>query len=169
MKRMFVVAVLMVVCITWAIAAGLAASDQQQLIIHAAVAAKAKLTLGATDIHFPDADPDGAPLIEATEKTVSVAVKARTGSSSNVTLTVKANGDLQAGASGPTIPITKVTWTASGDPGFVGGRMDTVDTPAGSWTGSVQCSGAFSYFLDNDWSYQPGDYSQTVVYTLTAP
>jgi len=166
MKRMMVVAVLMVVCITWAIAAGWAATDQQTLTINATVADKAKLTLGTAAISFPDADPDSTSSIEAPENPVSVTVKAHAGTGSPVTLTVQANGDLDSGTN--TIAISNVTWTASGS-GFVAGTMDTSPVAAGSWTGSGNRSGTFSYFLANSWAYLKGDYTQTVVYTLTAP
>jgi len=168
MSKRMVVAVLVVACLgllaasvaTWA------ATDQQTLTINATVSSQAKLELGVAAISFPAADPDGTPSILATENPVSVTVKARTGSSQPVTLTVQANGDLQSG--GNSIPITKVTWTASGS-GFLSGTMDTSSQAAGSWTGSGRRDGDFSYSLANDWAYQAGSYSQTVVYTLTAP
>jgi hypothetical protein len=47
--------------------------------------------------------------------------------------------------------------------------MDTTPQSAGSWTGSGQQNGTFSYFLANSWNYAAGNYTQTVVYTLTAP
>jgi hypothetical protein len=147
-------------------AVGWAATDQQTLTINATVAEKAKLTLGVAAINFPDSDPDSVPSIGATENPVSVTVKAQTGSISTVTLTVQANGDLESGSD--SIPITNVTWTASGS-GFQSGTMDTSAQPAGSWTGSGRRDGEFNYFLANDWNYQTGSYTQTVVYTLTAP
>jgi hypothetical protein len=163
---MIVVLGLVVVCITWAIAAGWTATDQQTLRINATVADKAKLTLGVGTINFPDADPDSVPSVSAGENPVTVTVKAHTGSSSSVTLTVQANGDLVSGSE--TIAISNVTWTASGA-GFAAGAMDTTPVAAGSWTGSGNRSGSFSYFLANSWNYAKGDYTQTVVYTLTAP
>lgn len=149
-----------------AIAPAWAATDQQTLTINATVSAKAKLTLGVAAINFADADPDTVPSVAASENPVSVTVKAHTGGASNVTLTAQANGDLDSGAD--TIPITNVTWTATGA-GFVPGTMNTTPQSAGSWTGSGNRSGTFSYFLANSWSYAVGNYTQTVVYTLTAP
>jgi len=166
MKRTTFVSLLVVACLLCAGMASWAATDQQTLTVNAQVLDKAKLTLGVAAINFPDADPDGTPSIGASENPVSVTVKAHTGSASVVSLTVQASGDLEAGSS--VIPITNVTWTANGA-GFVGGTMDTAPVAAGSWTGSGQRSGQFQYFLSNSWSYQTGDYSQTVVYTLTAP
>lgn len=159
----FAVAVAALVCAghpAWA------ATDQETLTINASVSAKAKLTLGVAAINFGDADPDVVPSIAAGENPVSVTVKAQTAAASAVTLTVQANGDLDSGTD--TIGITNVTWTATGA-GFVGGTMDTVAQSAGSWTGPGRRDGTFSYWLANSWDYPPGSYSQTVVYTLTAP
>jgi len=142
------------------------ATDQQTLTINATVSAKAKLTLGVAAVNFPDADPDSVPSVAAVENPVSVTVKAQTDGSSTVTLTAQANGDLDSGTD--TIDISNVTWTATGA-GFVGGTMDTAAQSAGAWTGSGRRDGTFSYLLANSWDYAVGNYSQTVVYTLTAP
>jgi len=146
-----------------------AASDAQPLTVNAAVNARAKLTLEVSTVNFPDADPDTTPSIAATENTVDVDVKVRTGSSSTATLTHLASDDLKSGSN--TILIGNVTWTASGT-GFVAGTMNkTTPQSAGSWTGSGQRTGTFSYFLANSWDY-PGvasSYSASSTYTLTAP
>ena len=146
--------------VSWAV------TDQETITINATVSAKAKLTLGVAAINFADADPDTVPSIAADENPVSVTVKAQTAGASTVTLTVAADGDLDSGAD--TIDITNVTWTATGA-GFVAGTMNTSAQSAGSWTGSGQQSGTFSYSLANSWDYNAGSYTQTVVYTLTAP
>ena len=91
----------------------------------------------------------------------------KTGSASTATLTVLAAGDLTSGTD--TIAISNVTWTATGA-GFVAGTMNkTTAQSAGSWTGSGNRSGTFSYFLANSWSYPTGSYTATTTYTLTAP
>jgi hypothetical protein len=169
MRKYAVAGTMVVTCLAVLLsmsAVGWAVTDQQTLTINAAVAAKAKLTLGVAAINFADSDPDSVPSIGASENPVSVTVKAHSGSSQTVTLTVQASGDLESGVD--SIPIAKVTWTASGS-GFVAGTMNTLAQPAGSWTGSGQRSGTFSYFLANDWNYQTGSYTQSVVYTLSAP
>lgn len=160
------IAIFTAACMLGALAQGYAATDQQNLTINATVSAKAKLTLGVAAINFADADPDSVPAIAATENPVSVTVKAQTGGGSSVTLTVQANGDLESGTD--TIDISNVTWTATGA-GFVGGTMGTTAQAAGSWTGPGRYDGTFSYQLANSWDYAAGSYSQTVVYTLTAP
>jgi hypothetical protein len=167
MKRMIVVAVLMVACITLAVSAGWSVTATQSVTISATVASKAKLALSAATVTFPDADPDATPSIGAAENPVTATVKATTGSASTVTLTVQAGGaDLVSGTD--QIAISNVTWTASGA-GFVAGTMNTTAQSAGSWTGSGSRSGTFSYFLANSWAYPKGSYTQTAVYTLTAP
>jgi len=168
MKTLKIFTLIMAATIFLGAAEALAVTDTESLTINATVASKAKLTLGESTINFPDADPDSVSSISANENAVSVEVKARTSSGGSVTLVVQAAAaDLVDGSK--TIPIGNVTWTAAGD-GFVGGTMDNV-TPqsAGSWTGSGTRSSTFSYFLANSWSYQPGAYTQTVTYTLTAP
>ncbi|MBN1458130.1 MAG: hypothetical protein JXA57_01250 [Armatimonadetes bacterium] len=159
-------AILTAAVVLGAVAPGLAATDQQNLTINATVSAKAKLTLGVAAINFADADPDSVPSIAATENPVSVTVKAQTGGGSSITLTVQADGDLESGTD--TIDVSNVTWTATGA-GFVAGTMDTAAQTAGSWTGPGRYDGTFSYQLANSWDYAAGSYSQTVVYTLTAP
>ena len=143
-----------------------AATDAQTLTVNVTVSDRAKLTLGTGAINFADADPDVMPSIAAVENPVTVTVKAQTGGASTVTLTIQANGDLESGSD--TIDIDNVTWTASGA-GFVAGTMDTAVQTAGSWTGSGRRDGTFSYFLGNGWGHAAGSYTQTVVYTLTAP
>jgi hypothetical protein len=62
-----------------------------------------------------------------------------------------------------------MTWTATGT-GYLPGTMNrTTAQTAGSWTGSGQRIGTFSYLLANSWSYTVGNYSTTINYTLTAP
>ena len=105
--------------------------------------------------------------IPATENPVNVTAKVKTGSASTATLTVLAAGDLTSG--GDTIAITNVSWTATGT-GFIAGTMSkTTAQSAGSWTGSGNRSGTFSYVLANSWSYATGTYTANATYTLTAP
>jgi len=156
-----------VVCSFWVVGGAFAASDTGDLTVNAAVSARAKLTLDPTTINFPDSDPDTVPSISATENPVDVTAKVRTGAASNATLTCLAGGDLVSG--GDTIAISTVTWTATGA-GFVAGTMSRLAAQsAGSWTGSGNYSGTFSYALANSWDYEIGNYTATVTYTLTAP
>ncbi len=143
-----------------------AATSTQTLNINAAVNARATLSLGVGAINFADADPDTVPSIAATENAVAVTAKVRTGSASTATLTHVGPANLVSGSDN--IPIGNVTWTATGA-GFVPGTMNTVAQSAGSWTGSGNRAGTFSYFLANSWDYATGSYTASTTYTLTAP
>jgi hypothetical protein len=146
-----------------------AATDTQTLTINATVAARAKLVLAPTTINFPDADPDVTNPIPANENgSITVLANVRTTSVGVSTLVCLANGDLVA-AGANDIPITNVTWTATGA-GYLGGTMNNASTQAvGSFTGSGANVGTFDYFLANSWAYDVGNYTQTVLYTLTTP
>ena len=144
-----------------------AASDSKTLTINAVVSNRAKLTIAPLTINFPDADPDVVNPIPASENAVTVSSRVRTGAASVSILTCLANGDLVDGAN--SVPISNVTWTSTGS-GYVAGTMNnSAAQTAGSWTGSGLNSGTFSYFLANSWAYNVGNYTQTVLYTLTAP
>jgi hypothetical protein len=134
--------------------------------VTANVNAKAKLTLGLLSVTFPDADPDVTTMY--TSAPISVDVKARTATGSNVTLTVLASGDLTSGSDA--IAIGTLTWAAAGS-GFVasGNNDKTTAQTLGSWTGSGNPSGSHTLSLPNLWSYNTGVYTVTLNYTLTAP
>jgi hypothetical protein len=135
--------------------------------ITAALASSAQLSITPSSINFPNADPDNVPSIKANENPVTVTVNAQSTLFRTITLTVLAHGDLISGSN--PIAIGNVTWTATGT-GFRAGTMSrTTSQTAGSWRGSVNSTGTFSYFLKNSWSYATGNYTQTITYTLTAP
>ncbi len=147
--------------------AALASSDSKTLTVNANVRGRAKLTISPLTINFPDRDPDLVNRIPATENSVTVSSRMRTGRFARSFLICLANGDLQSGASA--IPISNVTWQASGA-GYNNGTMSsTIPQVAGSWLGSRSRSGAFDYYIANSWAYNVGNYTQTVVYTLIVP
>ena len=166
MRKMgFVLAVGLILALMAGVA--FAASDEKNLTVNAQVDARAKLTLGASTINFPDADPDEVPSISASQNPVTVTAKVRTGKNSTATLEHQAAGDLKSG--GDEISISNVTWTATGT-GYEPGTMNkTTKQTAGSWVGSGSRTGSFSYFLANSWDYATGNYTVTTTYTLTAP
>jgi len=165
MRKMgFVLAVGLILALMAGVA--FAASDEKNLTVNAQVDARAKLTLGASTINFPDADPDEVPSISASQNPVTVTAKVRTGKNSTATLEHQAAGDLKSG--GDEISISNVTWEATGT-GYVSGTMNTTKQTAGSWVGSGSRTGSFSYFLANSWDYATGNYTVTTTYTLTAP
>jgi hypothetical protein len=144
-----------------------AATATSNVTVAATVSASAKLTIGAAGVTFPDADPETVTSINATEGAITISAKGRTSTSGTVTLTLKAADDLTSGSD--TIPISNVTWTASGT-GFAAGTMNkTTAQTVGSWTGSGTHSGTASFKLANSWDYATGSYSVQATYTLTAP
>jgi hypothetical protein len=154
----------------WSFGSASAASvDQVTTDIIIMIASGAALTLSTNVINFPSADPDTMPSIPASQNPVQVQCVISGAFLSNVTLTVQASGNLVAG--GNSIPINRVSWTATGS-GFQPGTMSTTPVQAGQWfifLGSRTFIGTFSYFLQNSWTYATGNYAATATYTLTAP
>ena len=132
----------------------------------APLASSAQLTLNPLTISFPNANPDTVPSISA-NMPVQVTANVTTGAYNTATLTALAQGDLISGSN--TIAITNVTWTATGT-GFVAGTMSkSAAQSVGQWRGPGTYTGTLSFFLKNSWSYATGNYTQGVIFTLTAP
>jgi hypothetical protein len=141
-------------------------TDTKSINVQVNVNARAKLTLGTNAISFTDADPDSTPTF--TSSAVSVDVKARTTANGNVTLTVIADGPFE-NATGNTIDLATLTWTATGTNFVPGTSSDWTAQSVGSWTGSGNRSGTNTYSLPNSWAYATGTYQVQLNYTLTAP
>jgi hypothetical protein len=125
------------------------------------------LTISPLSISFASADPDVTPQIVAAPIVVNVRVRQNSGPWS---LTVLANGDLLSG--GSTVDISNVTWTATPAPPFQGGTLSkTVAQRAASGTGTLNPgqNGSLTFRLANSWTYSAGNYTQTIVFTLSAP
>ena len=153
----------------WIVASGtsVAATSTKALIVQAKIEKVAKIIVDTNTVTFPATDPDQMKQVPALQNDIHVTVKARTASTSPVSLNVIADGDL---ASGPDIiPIQNVIWQASGQ-GFSGGILSkSLVQAAGSWTGSGVREGVLRFYLNNSWDYPKGDYQVTVTYTLTTP
>lgn len=112
------------------------------------------LSLSPTALSFASADPDttatitGSPAITATYSVSSNAGR-------SWTITLLAGADLTAGTA--TIPITNMSWTATGT-GFVAGTMSrTVAQRLASGSGNRSSStGTVTFKLANSWSYNVG-------------
>ena len=139
------------------------AQTTANLIVNVTVASRARLTLSTGSITFGDQDPTDFPTLTAAPITINVG--ARTATASTVTLTLL-GPDFASG--GNTIGIGNLSWTAPAA-GFVNGTAATTATPVGSWTGPGARTSAQTYSLVNSWSYVPGNYATTLVYTLTVP
>ena len=144
-----------------------AATDSKSLFIKADIGPAAKLIVGNQSITFPSTDPDEQQQIPALENDIKVTVKARTGSNSQVSLKIIAEGDLISGSD--SIPIQNVIWQGTGL-GFVNGTLSKSSYQAGgSWVGSGIRQGSFRYYLNNSWNYPVGNYRVNIIYSLTAP
>ena len=123
------------------------------------VSAMAKLTLSSATVTFPNADPDTSPSIAAAEGPVTITAKGKTSNGATIALTLLAADDLRSGSD--RIPISNVTWTASGA-GFAAGTMSKVAAQTvGSWTNSGNRTGTQRFALANSWSYAAGSYTTT--------
>jgi hypothetical protein len=126
-----------------------------------------EISVSPTSISFPAANPDLSPVIAAAPVVVTVRIRQSSGPWS---LTVLANGDLLAGPS--TVDITNVSWTATPAPPFQNGVLSkTVAQRMASGTGNVNpaTNASVTFRLANSWNYDAGVYTQTVIFTLSAP
>jgi hypothetical protein len=159
----------LIICLSLVLyAAGtFAATDTKTLTINVVVGPAATLTIDKTAINFPSANPDTAPTIIAAEGAVGVHIKVRTGATSSATLSHQADGPLTSGSN--TIPISNVSWTATGA-GFTAGTMSSsAPVSAGTMMGPGDRDGTFVYTFVNSWEYAVGTYATSSTYTLSAP
>jgi hypothetical protein len=126
------------------------------------------LSISPTAIVFATADPDTVPIIASAP--VQVTYRVRQNNFNPWILSVLAGGDLVAGAA--KVDISNISWVATPSPPFQSGVMSkTVAQRVASGTGNVAntSQGQITFRLANSWNYTAGLYSQTVVFTLTAP
>jgi hypothetical protein len=128
---------------------------------------KLDLTISPLSISFASANPDTTPVVAAAPVVVTIRVRQNDGP---WTLTVLANGDLLSGPS--SVDIANVTWTATPAPPFQGGTLSkTVAQRVASGTGTVNPAqnGSLTFRRANALTYNAANYTQTLVFTLTAP
>jgi len=138
------------------------------LVPSPARAQKLELSLSPAVITFPSSDPDTVPLVSAAP--VQVTYRIRSNGNSPWSLTVLAAGDLVAGAS--RVDISNVTWVATPAPPFQNGTLSkTVAQRVASGSGNVNPDtlGSITFRLANSWTNNTGSYTQTVLFTLSAP
>lgn len=127
-----------------------------------------ELTLSSTTVTFPSEDPDLVPLVPSLPLLVTYRVRQNRRGAWR--LTVMANGDLVAGPA--TIDIGNIRWTATPTPPFQNGTLSkTVAQLVASGVGDVNPAetGSLVFHLVNSWTYSTGLYTQTFVFTLSAP
>jgi hypothetical protein len=133
-----------------------------------ALAQKLDLSLSPAVITFPSSDPDTVPLVLAAP--IQITYRVRSNGNSPWALTVLAAGDLISGAS--RVDISNVTWVATPAPPFQNGTLSkTVAQRVASGNGNVNPDtiGSITFRLANSWTYSTGTYTQTVLFTLSAP
>ena len=133
-----------------------------------AVAQRLDLSLSTAVITFPSSDPDTVPVIPAAP--VQVTYRVRQNNNAPWSLTVLAAGDLISGPS--RVDISNVTWVATPAPPFQNGTLSkTVAQRVASGTGNVNPDtlGSITFRLANSWTYSTGTYTQTILFTLSAP
>ena len=125
------------------------------------------LTVTPVTITFPNSDPDIVPIVSSPAVQISYRVRQYDGP---WTMTLLSNGDLISGSS--TVDISNVTWVATPAPPFQNGTMSkTVAQRLASGTGTVNPAklGQVTFRLANSWNYTAGLYTQTIIFTLSAP
>ncbi len=138
------------------------------LLCGSAAAQRVNLQVRPNSITFPTADPDLAPVVQA--QPLIIRYQVRNNDTGAWRLTVLAAGDLIAGASA--IDIANVNWTASPTPPFQAGTLSrTVAQTVAAGFGNVPRPGAgtLTFQLSNLWTYAVGVYTQSIVFTLSAP
>lgn len=133
-----------------------------------AFAQRVNLHIEPTTVTFQSADPDTTPVVSAQPILVRYRVQQNVGQPWR--LAVLATGDLIAAPA--SIDISNVSWTATPTPPFQAGTLSkTVEQTVASGSGSVnpQQTGTVVFRLVNSWNYSVGIYSQTIVFTLSAP
>lgn len=142
-----------------------AADDRKTLQITAHIRPRASLTLSHTQVTFDGQDDQ--PVIQALEGPVQVKAKGRASESQPLTLTARADSDLQGAAA--SIPVSLVQWTAQGE-GLRNGALNRFsDQLVGRWTKSGANQGQLEFVLKNNGNLVPGDYATSVTLTLSTP
>jgi hypothetical protein len=130
-------------------------------------AQRVELTITPAAFSFPSADPDTTPIVVSPALTIRYRIQQNRDAQWRIT--VLANGNLQDGAAA--IPIERVTWVATPAPPFQDGTMSSaVERLVASGTGNAPtANGSITFRLVNSWDYAAGLYTQTFVFTISAP
>jgi hypothetical protein len=142
-----------------------AAAQSDTATLNASVVSLVRLSVSSSSLTFPDSDPDTIPFVPASPAVITITAKSRTPPGGEVTLTVEATDDLRSGVT--TIPVSSITWTATG-PGFVSGTLGRTPQTVASWTGSGVRTGTQAFLFRNLWTYPIGTYTVTMIFTLSA-
>jgi hypothetical protein len=115
---------------------------------------------------FVDDDPDLVPVLGP--QTVQLDVKTVGRAGVPWSLTLEALTNLQSGPD--VIPISAISWTAAPNPPFLDGTLSiSVPTLVASGLTHDRSLVSFSFWMQNSWAYNAGNYSATALFTLAAP
>lgn len=133
-----------------------------------ASAQRLDLTVTPATIVIPTGDPDLVPVVSSTPATIEYRV--RQNNNNPWTLTVLAGGDLVSGAA--SIAISELTWVATPSPPFRNGTLSSASAQtvaAGVGNVANPARGSITFRLTNSWTYDAGIYTQSLLFTLSAP
>jgi hypothetical protein len=128
-----------------------------------------EMSIVPATVNFTLGDPDTTPEVTAAPMIVTYRIRGLPGNRA-WQLTVVAAGDLTSGAS--RIDISNVRWTATPAPPFRNGTLNrTVAQIVAEGTGNANPLriGFVTFRMTNSWTYDSGNYTQTVTFTLSAP
>jgi hypothetical protein len=148
------------------------AQTTANLSVNATVGSRFKLELSSNTVTFTRvANPMGEPVIPQNEVPIQVTVKATTSRfllwPQTFNLRIQAVGTLVDSASGTTIPVGAITWTAAGA-GFVGAGTLAADTDVllGTWNASGNYLGTIRFSFRDNPNYAPGVYRLVVTLSV---
>lgn len=155
------------------LAAGLlTAQSTANLAVNATIGSRFKLELSSNTVTFTRvANPMSEPSILQNEAPIQVTVKATTSRfllwPQTFNLRIQAVGTLVDTATGTTIPLEAITWSASGS-GFVtsGALAAGSDLLLGTWNASGSYLGTISFAFKDNPNYAPGVYRLTVTFSV---
>jgi hypothetical protein len=139
--------------------------------VTSAAAQNTRMELSVTprNVSFTLGDPDTSPEVAAFPIIMTYRIRGLPGNRP-WQLTVLASGDLMSGPS--RIDISAVRWTATPAPPFRNGTLNhSVAQIVAAGTGNVNPTqlGLVTFRMQNSWTYDSGAYSQTIIFTLSAP
>ncbi len=152
----------------------LAIATVASLVLTGALATEAsaqlhQISLAPASFSFPSADPDVSPIVSSPQLTITYKVAGNP--NNGWSMTIQAT-DLTS-AAGDTIPASNVTWVASPAPPFI--ANGTLSTTAQRLAGDPNThaagsqTGFITFSLRNLWTYKAGNYTQTIIFTVSSP
>jgi hypothetical protein len=151
----------------WLMAPGLSSAAESQKVMQLSARILPRASLSLDRNHIALVGYEDQKVIADPQGPVQITAKGRAGINQPLTLTVRADSDLE-GFQGR-IPIQQVKWRQEGS-GFLSGTLDrSRDQLLGRWATGGAHPGGIEFFLRNDAGLTPGEYTGAVTLTLTSP